>query len=322
MWPCWPWLPWLGQGLGVPTQPQGDGDREVARTRHCPRFPLGTVSEPAGTQYPPRGDWDLASPLGNSTALAPQPCGPPRRGSPVPRSYCLTCCGVWALPELACLLAWWVSWGCSCRLLFKPQIPGAGQQSRQRRGRREGTQSPGPCSRGWHQQKATVSRVLPVHPATRPAARGQPLGTSGLPRVPPPPPPALGRRETRGRALGPQSQPWSIPTSPRTRPCPLGPVPVWRSARVKALVAVPPPHLLLQSRPRGAGGGGRGHGCRRSAHAQGTHPVGLPEPCPAGAVGPGDCLQSIPVVRRPGAARAASLTRGKCVTSSRPGRGS
>jgi len=86
-----------------------------------------------------------------------------------------------------------------------------------------------------------------MHPATRPAAQGQPLGTPGLPGVLPPPLPALGRGERCRRALGPQSQPWSIPMSPRARPCPLGPAPAWRGARAKALVTVPPPYLLLQS---------------------------------------------------------------------------
>lgn len=181
-WRCSSRPPWLGQGLGVPAQPWGDGDKEVVVcAQRCLHFPLGTVSEPTGTQHPPRGDRDRASPPGSSTAPATQPHGPPQWGSPVPRRRHLTCYGAWALPELACLLAWRVSRGCGCRLLFKPQIPGAGRQSRQRRGRREETQRPGPCSRGRHQQKATVSRVLPVHPATWSAAWGQTLRTLGSP---------------------------------------------------------------------------------------------------------------------------------------------
>lgn len=132
---------------------------------------------------------------GSSIVPVPQPHGPPQWASPVPQIHHLTCCGVWALLELACLLARRVSWGSGCRLLFKPQIPGAGRQSRQRRGWREGMQSPGPCSRGRHQQKATVSCVLPVHPTTWLAAWEQPLGTPGLSGVLPPPLPALESKE-------------------------------------------------------------------------------------------------------------------------------
>lgn len=132
---------------------------------------------------------------GSSIVPVPQPHGPLQWASPVPQIHHLTCCGAWALLELACLLARRVSWGSGCRLLFKPQIPGAGRQSRQRRGWREGMQSPGPCSRGRHQQKATVSCVLPVHPTTWLAAWEQPLGTPGLSGVLPPPLPALESEE-------------------------------------------------------------------------------------------------------------------------------
>lgn len=152
----------------------------------CPS-PLApsTHREEAGTSLLPR---KLHSP-------SPPTHGPPQWASPVPQIHHLTCCGVWALLELACLLARRVSWGSGCRLLFKPQIPGAGRQSRQRRGWREGMQSPGPCSRGRHQQKATVSCVLPVHPTTWSAAWEQPLGTPGLSGVLPPPLPALESEE-------------------------------------------------------------------------------------------------------------------------------
>lgn len=195
-----------------------------------------------------------------------------------------------------------MSWGCGCLLLFKPQIPGAGRQSCRRRGRREGTQSPRPCSRGRHQQKATVFRVLPVHPATRPAAQGQPLGTPWLLRVPPTPLPVLESQESRGQALSPRSQPWSIPTSPRTCPCPLRPVYARKGAR--ATVLSPSFHRICscKARPSGAGGRERGRGCCRGGCVRGTHPAGPPEPCPAGAPGPAGCLQSTLVVQRTGAA--------------------
>lgn len=151
--------------------------------RAC-RHPVPTVGRQAPHCFP-----------GSSIVPVPQCRGPPQRASPLPQIHHLTCCGAWALPELSCLLARWVSWGCGCRLLFKPQIPGAGRQSRQRRGWREGMQSPGPCSRGRHQQKATVSCVLPLHPATWLAAWEQPLGTPGLSGVLPPSLPALEREE-------------------------------------------------------------------------------------------------------------------------------
>lgn len=187
-----------------------------------------------------------------------------------------------------------VSWGCGCRLLFKPQIPGAGRRSRQRRGWREGMQSPGPCSRGRHQQKATVSCVLPLHPTTWLAAREQPLGTPGLSGVLPPPLPALQREERgAGKPRNPDHSRRCIPLSPSTRSCLLGPVPALEECQGEGTHHRP--HLLLQSPAQQGWRERRGMWLLPWCPFWGDSPHGAP----IAAVGPGGCPWSVPAVRRP-----------------------
>lgn len=88
----------------------------------------------------------------------PQRHIPPQRASPAPQTH-LTCCaaavgsaGARLPPRPAAQL------GSGCRRLFKPQIPGAGRQSRRRRGWREGMQSPGPAP-GAGTNKRQLCRV-------------------------------------------------------------------------------------------------------------------------------------------------------------------